>query len=180
MVIWDRKWYDKLQMDRGVKSQAMTDDVDYNDQRTVPMLWRELVAVGGWGLVVGLVTGVIYLLFNHFVFGSVLCQQSAARCSDASTYAIVVAQVIGVVFGVGLLARRRVYRPLLVVAATLATLWTIAGMTASLAWPWQLVWFGVLFGLSYALFAWLARIRNFVLAAVVIIVVVILLRLVIG
>lgn len=167
-------------MDSGVENRTSLEDTDDVNLRAVPMSWRELVLVGGWGFSVGLVVASVYLLFDHFVFGNVLCRQSASECVNAPIYAIVVAQVVGVILGVGLLARQRVYRPLLVVAATLATLWTITSITSSLAWPWQLFWFGVLFGLSYALYTWLARIRNFVLAVVGIIVVAVLLRLVIG
>lgn len=75
-----------------------------------------------------------------------------------------------------MLARLRVYRPLLVVLAATIALWGMHGIVASTAWYWVVAIFAVLFGLSYALFAWIARIRNFVMALVVTIVVVVVVR----
>lgn len=143
----------------------------------IPMSSRELVATLVGGAVIGIVVMALYLLLNHFVFMAVLCRpQAPADCSQAPTYAMIVAQVIGVIAGIGMLVRLRVYRPLLVVLATLASLWTLQALIASLAWYLAIPAAAVLFGLSYGLFAWIARIRSFILALVLTVVLVVAVR----
>lgn len=138
---------------------------------------RELIGVIVSGAVIGIVVIGLYLLLNHFVFSAVLCRpQAPADCSQAPTYAMIVAQVIGVIAGIGILVRMRVYRPLLIVLATIATLWTLQSLIAPFAWWGALCIGAVLFGISYGLFAWVARIRSFILALVVTVVLVIVAR----
>jgi len=143
----------------------------------VAMTPGELVKVLLYGIGVGVVTAAAVLLLNQFVFGAVLCRpQSVAECSQAPNYAMIVGSIVGAIAGLVMLARLRVYRPLLVVLAATIALWGMHGIVASTAWYWVVAIFAVLFGLSYALFAWIARIRNFVMALVVTIVVVVVVR----
>jgi hypothetical protein len=143
----------------------------------IPMSSRELVATLIGGAVIGAVVVALYLLLNHFVFTAVLCRpQAPADCSQAPSYAMIVAQVIGVIAGIGMLVRLRIYRPLLVVLATLISLWTLQALIAPLAWYFAVLAAAVLFGLSYALFAWVARIRSFILALVITVVLVVVIR----
>lgn len=143
----------------------------------VPMSVREVVRTIVTGVVVGLVVIAIYLLLNKYLFGAVLCRpQSPSECGQAPTYAIVAAQVIGIIVGLGALARLRIYRPLFVVIATVITLWTLQLLISPLPWFGALLAGAVLFGLSYGLYAWIARIRSFILAAVIAIVLIVLVR----
>ena len=74
------------------------------------------------------------------------------------------------------MVQTRVYRPLLAVLGTTVGLWGIHALTGSMAWYWALLVTAVLFGLSYTLFAWVARIRSFVAALIVTVVLVALMR----
>jgi hypothetical protein len=65
---------------------------------------------------------------------------------------------------------------LIVIAATIA-LWGINTLTASMAWYFALPVIMIMFGLVYGLFAWIARIRSFILAIVVTVVLVVIVRL---
>lgn len=143
----------------------------------IPMSSRELVTTLIGGAIIGAIVVALYLLLNHLVFTAVLCRpQAPADCSQAPTYAMIVAQVIGVIAGIGMLVRLRVYRPLLVVLATLISLWTLQTLIAPLPWYFSVLAAAVLFGLSYALFAWIARIRSFILALVITVVLVVITR----
>lgn len=143
----------------------------------VSMTLRELIVTALWGVSVGLVTALIYVLMYKFVFSAVLCRPlSTGNCSQAPNYAAVIAVIISLIAGVATLARLRVYRPLLVVIAVLVSLWGLQTDILGTPWYWALLATIVLFGLAYALYAWLARIRNFILAIVVIIVVVVFVR----
>lgn len=148
-----------------------------NESPLVTMGARELLRVIVRGALVGAAVAVVYLLLNKFVFSAVLCRpQSTGDCSQAPNYAAIVALVVGVFGGVVVLARARVYRPLLVVLAAIISLWGIQSDVAGVAWYWVILAAAVLSGVSYGLYSWIARIRNFILALVVTVVVIVLIR----
>ena len=138
----------------------------------VTMSSGELIRTILTGIGVGILSAVLMVLMNKFIFGAVLCRpQSVTDCSQAPTYAMIVAMVIGAIAGLVSLARMRVYRPLLIVLAATIALWGLNTVMASVAWYWVLLMAALLFGLVYGLFAWIARIRNFIMAVVVTVVV---------
>ena len=142
------------------------------------MMPRDLLRTLIIGVIVGVGTGLVHVLFQKFVFGTVLCRpQSTGDCSQAPLYSAIVAVVVSGIAGVAALARARMYRPLLIVLASLVALWGVQNLLA--AWPWYgaVAAFGVLLGLAYSAFTWLARLRNFVMAIVVIVVAVVAVRL---
>lgn len=158
-------------------SEPVVREETVNEAPFIPMVPRELFMTLLIGFAVGAVTYVAYMLLEKFVFGTVLCRpQSTGDCSQAPAYAMSVATVIGLIAGVASLAKARIYRPLLIVLASIVALWGLHGVVAD--WPWYgaAVAFAVLTGLTYVLFTWLARLRNFILAIVVIVVAVIIAR----
>lgn len=157
------------------------EDVEVNQGVSpfVSMSRRDVRDILLCGASVGLFVGILYALLDNFVFGAVLCRaQQSADCSQAPQYAMIVATVIGAIGGLVALARVRVYRPLFVVLFATICLWLGNVLVAGVAWYWTLVVLTVLYTIAYLLFAWLARLRSFVLAAVVAIVVLVIVRLV--
>jgi len=148
-----------------------------NESPLVIMGAQELLQVVLRGALVGAVVAIVYLLLNKFVFTAVLCRpQSTGDCSQASNYAAIAALVLSIFGGVIVLAQARVYRPLLVVLAALISLWGVQDHASGAQWYGVIIAATILLGLSYGLYAWLARIRNFILAVVVTIVVVVLIH----
>ncbi len=146
----------------------------------VPMYNSEIFGIAGTGAGVGLIVfGAAYLL-NRYVFDAMLCQGDAAGCEQAPTYAMIVAMVIGALLGLVALVQLRVYRPLLVVLGATIGLWGFFALTSAIAWYWGLIVAIILFALSYALFAWIARIRPFVVSLIVTIVLVAAMRLILA
>lgn len=96
----------------------------------VPMSFSELGRVIGVGAITGLLVAILMHVLNNFVFASLLCRQSANGCEAAPVYSMIVAIVIGSVFGLAGLARLRVYRPLLVVLAAAVSLWSFHVLVA--------------------------------------------------
>ena len=134
----------------------------------VAMTFVEWVRIALTGMVTGVLSMGAMLLMNTFIFSAVLCRpQSAADCSQAPNYAMIVAMVIGALAGLVALARFRVYRPLLVVLAATVGLWGLGALVLPMTWYWSILIGAALFSLAYVLFAWLARIRNFVVAVIV-------------
>ncbi|MFZ1258284.1 MAG: hypothetical protein WAQ25_02330 [Candidatus Saccharimonas sp.] len=147
----------------------------------VPMTFREILSSILSGVGVGVVVTVCLYLLNTFVFSAVLCRpQSMTECTQAPGYAMIVAMVLGQIAGVIALARLRIYRPLLVVLASVIALWGVNTLVQGAAWYIAALVIAMLFGLVYGLFAWVTRIRSFILAIVVAAVLVVVIRLVLA
>ena len=153
---------------------------EVTDSKALPfvgMTRREFIGVLISGAIAGLAAFVLYALLNKFVFGAVLCRaESTGDCSQAPAYSMIVAIIISTIAGVANLARLRIYRPLLVGLASAISLWGLQTLASGFAWYWAVLVFVALFTLAYAAFAWVARLRNFILALVVTVVLVVLAR----
>lgn len=146
----------------------------------IPMTPRELLSVGIIGAIVGLVVATLMYLFTTFIFGAVLCRDQGMQCTNAPFYSMIVAMVIGNLVGMVLLARQRIYRPLLVVVAVIVALWSFHALIAGLVWWLAGIAAAVLFACAYMLFSWIARLRNFVFALILTIVVIVAVRLILA
>ena len=146
----------------------------------VPMYRNEVASVAAVGASVGIISWVAMTLLEKYVFAAVLCSQdAAANCADSANYALIVAMILGGLAGLIALVQARIYRPLLVVVAATAALWGFSDkLIGEIQWYWALPITLVLFALAYALFAWIARLRSFILSAVISLVLVVIVRLV--
>lgn len=146
----------------------------------VPMFNYEILTIAGIGAAIGLVTSGAAYALDNYVLQAIMCRGDGAGCEQAPTYAMTVAMVIGALLGLIALVQMRVYRPLLVVLATTIGLWGFVHLTEAMAWYWGLVIPVVLFALSYLLFAWVARIRAFLIALIVSVVLVVAMQLILA
>ena len=146
------------------------------------MSWSELVRILITGALVGLFTAALYAMLDKYVLTPALCSapELAARCAAKPYFASGIALVVGGVAGLFALVQQRVFRPLLVVLLATAGMWNIVLLIALVPVWLAALSVAVLFGASYALFAWLAQIRNFVVAFAIGLVVVLLMRLIIS
>ena len=143
----------------------------------VPMTWRELARIGAIGAVIGALSVGLYVLFHTYIFQAVLCRDQAnTACGQAATYAAITTAFIASFVAVVVLAHIRVYRPLLIILAAILALWGIQAIAAVLPWYWALVGMIAVGALAYGLFAWIARIRSFILSAVAAIVIAVIIR----
>ena len=143
----------------------------------VPMTWRELARIGVIGAVIGALSVGLYVLFHTYIFQAVLCRDQAnTACGQAATYAAITTAFIASFVAVVVLAHIRVYRPLLIILAAILALWGIQSIVAVLPWYWALAGMIAVGALAYSLFAWIARIRSFILSAVVAIVIAVIIR----
>ena len=143
----------------------------------VPMTWRELARIGAIGAVIGALSVGLYVLFHTYIFQAVLCRDQAnTACGQAATYAAITTAFIASFVAVVVLAHIRVYRPLLIILAAILALWGIQSIVTVLPWYWALAGMVVVGASAYSLFAWIARIRSFILSAVVAIVIAVIIR----
>lgn len=146
----------------------------------IAMNRQQFVQIFTAGAVVGLVIWGLSLLLDTYVYQMLLCRGEGGRCDSSLQYAQVTAIVLAALTGLFSLVRLQVFRPLLVVIAATVALWSLQGLTASLPWWYALLAVAGVYGVGYLLFAWLVRVRSFVLACVLAVVVVVITRLAIN
>lgn len=133
------------------------------------------------GLLVGAVSMGLFYALDRFIFGAALCRPGVEGCASAPVYSGIIATVVGIIVGIIALAKVGIYRPLPSAIAANVALWGIfALVNTHVVWYWGLLIGAVLYGLAYALFAWLARIRSFIVSLIVLVAAVVIVRLVIG
>lgn len=142
----------------------------------LPSIIRLLIV----GAVSGAVGWLLYMAISQFFIEPVFCANANtfSVCNNGGTIAWVSAHVIVIAGMVAVLAHLAIYRPLLVALGVFLSLWSAHAWLGGMAWYVGLGWQALLFGLSVALFGWIARLTNFVVAVIVSVAVVILARVV--
>lgn len=144
--------------------------------------WIEVLQIFAVGLAAGAVVKLLSFITKQYFIVPVFCRttDNFGVCVQGDQIALGIATVITALLAVVALARLNVFRPLLVVVATAATLWGLGGYLQGVNqyanWGEQTLWLMVLYGLSYVAFSWLLRVRNFAISLVATIVVIIGLR----
>lgn len=143
-------------------------------------LQRTLIRPLVIGLGVGLLGYLLTLACKYLFIDNVFCRSADTQsiCADGWSIAWISAHVLVGLGSIFVLVRANVFRPLLVAIATFVALWGIGAWVVLLAWPLALFWEAVLFGVAYALFAWLSSLTRFSFSFVLVIAMVILIRLV--
>lgn len=146
------------------------------------MTIRMVLAIFLYGLGVGVITYLSYLLLERFVFDPILCRESTAlvRCENASAISAGMAIVVGSFIGLVLLVRERVYRPILAILGVSISLWGIFTLLAGLPWLLAAIVCALLFALAYVLFSWLVQPTSLVISVACVLVVTALARLALG
>lgn len=157
-------------------------EANVTDRTWMSMSLQSLAKIFVSGLVVGLAMYALYLVLERFVFGPILCKEVAgfATCDSKESFAGGAAIIVGSLAALVLLVRERVYRPLLVVLAVGLSLWGIFALIVTLPWVLAGIASAIIFGLAYALFAWLAQPINFIVAGLLVAVAVVVIRLVLS
>lgn len=160
----------------------MTEQYQESQQTAlVPMSVQQLLRVVLVGVLVGALTWGVTFLLDTYVFKGMLCQaNNSAQCGSSLSYAGIAASLLVAGLGLLALAKLQVFRALLVVITATISLWGLHVMLDS--WPWHaaLLISILLFAVSYSLFAWVARIRSFLLAVIVMVIVIVGVRLVLN
>lgn len=144
----------------------------------IPMPRSDLLKLLALGAAAGLLIWLLGMVLHRFVFDVYFCQgETGAQCGSAKNYAVAAASLIGGVAALVGLIRFRVYRPLLVLAASLISTWGLAQIGFDLAWYAGLIIMAVLYALAFGVYGWIARVREFWIALVVMVLLVVATRL---
>ena len=124
------------------------------------------------GLAVGAGTWLLSLLLQSVFVEPVFCRSadSFGACANGGTISIVIALAVMNILGLFALIRLGIYRPLLIVIVSLLTLAGIHSWLGGFSWYEASLWYALLFGLTYTLYAWIARLNSFLLALIVMVV----------
>lgn len=133
-----------------------------DEQKVIVQPWwaKEKSIYAGLGL--GVIWCVFSWLITQYIVNPLACRNlsSAETCANSVAVGGNIALILVAVLGVLVLVRLFQARPIIVVTATTIVLWGLAGLTEGLAWYWGLLAAALLFGISYALFALIVRIRS--------------------
>lgn len=132
------------------------------------------------GAIVGVISTGLYYVLNRYIFGAALCRSGVEGCENAPVYATLIATVVGIMVGIVALAKAGTYRPLPVAIAVGIAMSGLFVLMNGGVWYWNLLVGAGLFGLAYAVFSWLARVRSFILSIILLVVTTVVVRLVIG
>lgn len=139
----------------------------------VPMLKSDFIAILALGAGTGFLLWALGGVLDRFVFDAYFCQGNvSSQCDGAKNYAAVAATFVGSFLAIAGLIRLRVFRPLLVLIASVVSTWGLLQLSWSLGWFTGLLSVVLLYALAFGLFSWVARIREFWVALVVMAVIV--------
>lgn len=158
-------------------------DNQSDDMQTslVLMSTRKLLLIIVVGMLTGLTMWGLAYLLDTYIYKAILCNgKDAAQCLSSTRYATTTAIIIAAAAGLFGLVRLHVYRPLLIVIATLVSLWGLLVATSLFTWYLQAIIVMFMFGLGFGIFSWIARVRRFYIALISIIILIIVMRLILN
>lgn len=143
---------------------------------------RTLTRIFIYGLLVGAITYVLYLLVEQFILEPILCREGAAlaRCESKGDVAAGLSMIIGSFIGLSFLVRERVYRPILAIIGVAISLWGVFTLVTSLPIVLGAIVLTLLVATAYVLFSWIVQPTSLVVSVVGVIVVVVLARVALG
>ena len=148
------------------------------DQEVVAESWAMWVRTVVLGAIIGVVFWVVSVLLARYVVEPLVCRQvvDAAMCTNATPIAGMITTVLVAVAGIVAMVRIGAARPIIVAVATAALLWDLSAWTQGLFWLEAVSWSVILYGLTFALFAWITRYASLLMTITLSILVVLVIR----
>ena len=161
---------------------ASTSVINQHRPTIVSMSIKEAASIAIIGLIVGILSLVIFLLLDRYILSTALCGPVGLeqRCADKTSFASGIAIVIGAVLGLFATVQQRAYRPLLVIILATISFWGIFSLLSTLNWLAMIAAAAILFALCYLAFSWIVQLRNIYIALALGILLTIIIRLVIS
>ena len=148
------------------------------DQQVIAESWAMWVRTVVLGAAIGVVFWVISVLLARYVIEPLVCRQviDAAMCTNATPIAGMITTVLVVVAGIVAMVRMGIARPIIVAVATAALLWDLSTWTQGLFWLEAIAWSVILYGLAFALFAWITRYASLLVTVILSVLIVLVIR----
>lgn len=139
----------------------------------VPTTRDEVIKVIGTGVISGILIALLGSLIAAYIIAPVFCNNTGQGAFGVCASGGVVAEhIAAILVGFGaflLLTRWTVYRALLLVVAVTIAMWGLKKYADPLtagSWLEYYLFAGLLYGLGYALFYWILRLRQFAVSLV--------------
>ena len=148
------------------------------DQQVIAESWAMWVRTVVLGAAIGVVFWVISVLFARYVVEPLVCRQviDAAMCTNATPIAGMITTVLVAVAGIVAMVRMGIARPIIVAVAAAALLWDLSTWTQGLFWLEAIAWSVILYGLAFALFAWITRYASLLVTVILSVLIVLVIR----
>jgi hypothetical protein len=149
-----------------------TVDVDVQPYYTTDR--GEIIKIGILGALAGILSPLIGLLVDHYIISPIFCPGSSSSgfCAASDVAGYYVGTVLVAIVATTMLANWGVFRPLLIALGATLALWGLKRYmdpTAHGNWLEYYALSAALYALSYILFYWLLRVRNFVVSLVLVV-----------
>lgn len=157
----------------------MVEVVTDNEPAVKQSVWRDEASVAISGALVGLLIWILTYVLTEYVIGRIACNtgSSIISCSDAPGVSAGFALVFASLAGLTILVQRRIFRPLLVVLMSAITLWGINGAWLNERTVVNVILTIIMAALTYLVFAWFAKLRQFWISAGISLLIVVIFRL---
>lgn len=153
------------------------DETQQEQTTLIDMNIQQFLRVVLIGAVTGAVVWGLTLLLDTYVLQGIVCKGAgSAQCASSFEYAGISASILAGGLGLLGLVRIRVFRALLVVIAVMVSLWGIGSLLREWDWPVALAVSVVFYAAAYGLFAWIARLRSFIMTLVIVVILIVAIR----
>lgn len=138
-------------------------------------MWVRTIVLGA---LLGILFWLLSTLIGHYVIEPLYCRQAlnATLCTNSTEISGNIAAVLVAVAGVIAMVRIGAARPIVIAVATAALLWDLAAWTQGLFWLEAIAWGVLLYGLTFALFAWITRYASLLVTLIITVLIVIIIR----
>ncbi|MFZ2544995.1 MAG: hypothetical protein WAW80_03385 [Candidatus Saccharimonadales bacterium] len=158
-------------------SETETSESSNRWGQVIELRTQQLIQIVLTGAIAGVIMWLLAILVRQIFFVPLFCgDPTNTLCVNAPATAGDIATILTAVIALLGLVRVSAYRPLIIVVAAAISLWGLSTLVAGFPWFEALAWSILLYAFTYALYAWIARIRSFTYVIGVILVVIILTR----
>lgn len=125
---------------------------------------RNLGRVAVIGLLAGILLWFFARILGQYVFQPMFCSGEALRCGAVANTSEVTSAIIVAIVALVALVKAQTYRPLVVVLASIVSLWGLAEIMSTTTPYIVALVSGALYAVAFLLFTWILRLRVFWLA----------------
>lgn len=129
------------------------------------------------GAIVGAFVQIVALALQRFALSPLFCGDTTVYCTNVPSISYVISLVILHFLGLIALVRAGVVRPLLVVLASVVTVWGIQTWLIDTSWLMAALYSALIVGLAYVYYTWINRMSQFPVALILTVVSVVIVRL---
>lgn len=120
------------------------------------------------GVLIGAFAPPLAWAIDAFFMTPTMCQgENYSYCENSYIFSVISSAIIIHFFGLVLLTRIGVLRPLIVVVSSALTVWSSMLWITNFSLPSSMIYSGIVIGLVYLYYTWINRLKSFPLAFII-------------